>query len=43
MHTSAELDAAYPARWGAEVTLSFTDGEAVELRTPRSAAAPAGK
>jgi len=34
MHTSAELDAAYPARWGAEVTLSFTDGETVELRTP---------
>jgi 2-methylcitrate dehydratase PrpD len=34
MHTSAELDAAYPARWGAEVTLSFTDGETVELHTP---------
>ncbi|HEY6279039.1 MAG TPA: MmgE/PrpD family protein [Streptosporangiaceae bacterium] len=33
MYTSAELDAAYPARWGAEVTLSFADGEVVELRT----------
>jgi 2-methylcitrate dehydratase PrpD len=33
MHTSAELDAAYPARWGAEVTLGFADGETVELRT----------
>jgi 2-methylcitrate dehydratase PrpD len=33
IHTSATLDAAYPARWGAEVTLSFTDGEVVELRT----------
>jgi len=33
IHTSAALDAAYPARWGAEVTLSFTDGEVVELRT----------
>jgi 2-methylcitrate dehydratase PrpD len=33
MHTSAELDAAYPAQWGAEVTLAFADGEAVELRT----------
>jgi 2-methylcitrate dehydratase PrpD len=33
MHTSEALDAAYPARWGAEVTLSFADGERVELRT----------
>ena len=33
MHTSAALDAAYPARWGAEVTLTFTGGEIVELRT----------
>jgi len=33
MHTSAELDAAYPAQWGAEVTLSFADGETVDLRT----------
>jgi 2-methylcitrate dehydratase PrpD len=33
VHTSAELDAAYPARWGAEVTLSFADGEVAELRT----------
>ena len=40
MHTSAELDAAYPARWGAEVTLSFTDGEAVELRTPAFRGSP---
>jgi 2-methylcitrate dehydratase PrpD len=32
MHTSAALDAAYPARWGAEVTLTFAGGEAVELR-----------
>jgi 2-methylcitrate dehydratase PrpD len=40
MHTSAELDAAYPARWGAEVTLSFTDGEAVELCTPAFRGSP---
>jgi hypothetical protein len=33
VHTSAALDAAYPARWGAEVALSFADGEVVELRT----------
>jgi 2-methylcitrate dehydratase PrpD len=33
MHTSAALDAAYPAQWGAEVTLAFADGETVELRT----------
>jgi 2-methylcitrate dehydratase PrpD len=33
MHTSAELDAAYPARWGAEVTLTFAGGETVELHT----------
>jgi 2-methylcitrate dehydratase PrpD len=33
MHTSPELDAAYPAQWGAEVTLSFADGETVDLRT----------
>jgi hypothetical protein len=32
-HTSAALDAAYPARWGAEVALSFADGEVIELRT----------
>jgi 2-methylcitrate dehydratase PrpD len=32
MHTSAALDAAYPGRWGAEVTLTFAGGEAVELR-----------
>jgi 2-methylcitrate dehydratase PrpD len=32
MHTSAALDAAYPARWGAEVTLAFAGGETVELR-----------
>jgi 2-methylcitrate dehydratase PrpD len=32
-HASAALDAAYPARWGAEVTLSFADGEVIELRT----------
>src|ERR1019366_1503618 len=30
---SGALDAAYPARWGAEVALSFADGELVELRT----------
>src|SRR6266516_316017 len=40
MHTSAELDAAYPARWGAEVTLSFTDGETVELHTPAFRGSP---
>jgi 2-methylcitrate dehydratase PrpD len=33
MHTSAALDAAYPARWGADVALSFADGEVVELHT----------
>jgi 2-methylcitrate dehydratase PrpD len=40
MHTSAELDAAYPAQWGAEVTLSFADGESVELRTPAFRGSP---
>jgi 2-methylcitrate dehydratase PrpD len=40
MHTSAELDAAYPARWGAEVTLSFADGETVELHTPAFRGSP---
>ena len=40
MHTSAELDAAYPAQWGAEVTLSFADGETVELRTPAFRGSP---
>jgi 2-methylcitrate dehydratase PrpD len=46
IHTSATLDAAYPARWGAEVALSFTDGEIVELRTPAfrgSPGQPAGR
>jgi 2-methylcitrate dehydratase PrpD len=33
VHTSAALDAAYPARWGAEVMLGFADGELAELRT----------
>jgi 2-methylcitrate dehydratase PrpD len=33
MHASETLDAAYPARWGAEVTLGFAGGETVELRT----------
>jgi 2-methylcitrate dehydratase PrpD len=40
MHTSAELDAAYPARWGAEATLSFADGETVELHTPAFRGSP---
>jgi 2-methylcitrate dehydratase PrpD len=40
MHTSAELDAAYPGRWGAEVTLSFADGETVDLRTPAFRGSP---
>jgi len=40
MHTSAELDAAYPARWGAEVTLAFAGGETVELRTPAFRGSP---
>jgi 2-methylcitrate dehydratase PrpD len=40
MHTSAELDAAYPAQWGAEVTLSFADGKTVELRTPAFRGSP---
>lgn len=33
VHTSAALDAAYPARWGADVALSFADGEVVTLHT----------
>ena len=33
VHTSPALDAAYPQRWGAEVTLTFDGGEPVELRT----------
>ena len=33
VHTSAALDAAYPARWGAEVRLGFAGGEVAELRT----------
>jgi 2-methylcitrate dehydratase PrpD len=40
MHTSAELDVAYPARWGAEVTLNFAAGETVELRTPAFRGSP---
>ena len=40
MHTSAELDAAYPARWGAEVTLSFAGGETVDLHTPAFRGSP---
>jgi 2-methylcitrate dehydratase PrpD len=40
MHTSAELDAAYPSRWGAEVTLSFADGETVDLHTPAFRGSP---
>jgi 2-methylcitrate dehydratase PrpD len=40
MHTSAELDAAYPDRWGAEVTLSFAGGETVALRTPAFRGSP---
>jgi 2-methylcitrate dehydratase PrpD len=40
MHTSAELDAAYPAQWGAEVTLAFADGETRELRTPAFRGSP---
>lgn len=33
MHTSPALDAAYPAQWGAEVTLTFAGGETVDLHT----------
>ena len=40
MHTSAELDAAYPARWGADVTLSFANGETVDLHTPAFRGSP---
>lgn len=40
MHTSPALDAAYPAQWGAEVTLTFTDGERVELHTPAFRGSP---
>ena len=40
MHTSAELDATYPARWGADVTLSFANGETVDLHTPAFRGSP---
>lgn len=40
MHTSPELEAAYPARWGAEVTLSFAGGEVVDLHTPAFRGSP---
>jgi 2-methylcitrate dehydratase PrpD len=40
MHTSPDLDAAYPGRWGAEVTLSFADGEVVDLCTPAFRGSP---
>jgi 2-methylcitrate dehydratase PrpD len=33
VHTSSELDAAYPAQWGAEVTLTFASGETTRLHT----------
>ena len=40
MHTSPDLDAAYPAQWGAEVTLTFADGEVVALHTPAFRGSP---
>jgi 2-methylcitrate dehydratase PrpD len=40
MHTSPRLDAAYPARWGAEVTLTFSAGAPVELYTPAFRGSP---
>ena len=43
MYTSAELDAAYPAQWGAEVTLRLRRRpERSSCAPPPSAAAPAG-
>jgi 2-methylcitrate dehydratase PrpD len=40
VHTSPVLDAAYPARWGAEVKLMFADGEVAELSTPAFRGSP---
>lgn len=40
MHTSPALDAAYPAQWGAEVTLTYAGGETVELYTPAFRGSP---
>jgi 2-methylcitrate dehydratase PrpD len=40
VHTSEELDAAYPARWGAEVTLTFAGGESTRLHTPAFRGSP---
>jgi 2-methylcitrate dehydratase PrpD len=40
VHTSEDLDAAYPAQWGAEVTLTFTDGQTAQLHTPAFRGSP---
>lgn len=40
VHTSPELESAYPARWGAEVTLTFADGEVTRLHTPAFRGSP---
>lgn len=40
VHTSEELDAAYPAQWGAEVTLTFGGGETTRLHTPAFRGSP---
>jgi 2-methylcitrate dehydratase PrpD len=40
VHTSEELDAAYPAQWGAEVTLTFADGQSARLHTPAFRGSP---
>lgn len=40
MHTSPRLDDAYPARWGAEVTLTFSGRDAVQLYTPAFRGSP---
>jgi 2-methylcitrate dehydratase PrpD len=40
VHTSPGLEAAYPARWGADVRLTFADGEVVDLSTPAFRGSP---
>lgn len=39
--TSPELDRAYPARWGAAVSIEFTDGRTLERATPHMRGSPA--
>jgi 2-methylcitrate dehydratase PrpD len=40
VHTSQELEDVYPARWGAEVMLTFAGGRTVELRAPAFRGSP---